>query len=404
MEFLVRPRTGLSRHFPERAEHALIGLGPWNIHDTSAVTEALVEWACVHFKTVDVVVPGYEAAHVLVATGCPPRTAVIRAQRATSRLRNPAQRAFNLAGPRHTRVRQIIDRFYSPRAVRRYRPVIEEQAARLLEEMAQGPNPADLMTAYANALPLRAAREILAVLEHLADIYHSSVVTQNHLGASAETVAAATAAVTDFAREVIEVKRHGPDPAEPVGALIRAHSGSLISNDELIGTTAYLLITASEPLTAPLGTGALTLLTHPRQLRECVTDPGLWAGAVEEILRRHHGALGRPRVATEELSLHGVTIREGEGICCAMPAATHDSAHYPEPSRFDIHRTTDSSLAFGAGPHACLGAPLARLFLHTAFEALFTRFPDLTLATPNYEIPWEGDLVFTKPACLPVTW
>ncbi|MFI8942414.1 cytochrome P450 [Streptomyces syringium] len=304
---------------------------------------------------------------------------------------------FNLAGPRHTRVRQIIDRFYSPRAVRRYRPVIEEQAARLLEEMAQGPNPADLMTAYANALPLRAAREILAVPEHVAGIYHSSVVTQHHLGASAE-------AVTDFAREVIEAKRHDPDPAEPVGALIRAHSGSLISSDELIGTTAYLLITASEPLTAPLGTGALTLLTHPRQLRECVTDPGLWPGAVEEILRRHHGALGRPRVATEELSLHGVTIREGEGVCCAMPAATHDPAHYPEPSRFDIHRTTDSSLAFGAGPHACPGAPLARLFLHTAFEALFTRFPDLTLATPNYEIPWEGDLVFTKPACLPVTW
>ncbi|MEV4870743.1 tRNA-dependent cyclodipeptide synthase [Streptomyces syringium] len=98
MEFLVRPRTGLSRHFLERAEHALIGLGPWNIHDTPAVAEALVEWACVNFTAVDVVVPGYEAAHVLVAAGCPPRAAVIRAQRATSRLRNPAQRALRRTG------------------------------------------------------------------------------------------------------------------------------------------------------------------------------------------------------------------------------------------------------------------------------------------------------------------
>lgn len=98
MEFLLWPHSGRSRHILERAEHALIGLGPWNIHGTPAVTEALVEWACATFKAVDVVVPGYEAAHVFVATGCSPRTAVVRAQRAISRLRNPAQRALRRTG------------------------------------------------------------------------------------------------------------------------------------------------------------------------------------------------------------------------------------------------------------------------------------------------------------------
>ncbi|MEU8548941.1 hypothetical protein AB0C81_18465 [Streptomyces roseoverticillatus] len=88
--------------------------------------------------------------------------------------------------------------------------------------MAQGPNPADLMTAYANALPVRATREILAAPEQLTSIYHSiyhsSVMPQDHLGASAEAVAAATAAVTDFAREVIAAERRDPDSTEPVGA------------------------------------------------------------------------------------------------------------------------------------------------------------------------------------------
>ncbi|WP_116209880.1 cytochrome P450 [Streptomyces olivoreticuli] len=141
------------------------------------------------------------------------------------------------------------------------------------------------------------------------------------------------------------------------------------------------------------------------RFRECVADPELWPKAVEEVLRYHHnGVLGMPRIATRDVTLHGVTIREGEGVCCPMLGATHDPAHYPDPSRFNIHRTTDASATFGAGPHFCLGAPLARLFLHTAYRALFTRFPGLVLAVPEREIPWEDNLLFTRPASLPVAW
>ncbi|WP_367132175.1 MULTISPECIES: cytochrome P450 [Streptomyces] len=147
------------------------------------------------------------------------------------------------------------------------------------------------------------------------------------------------------------------------------------------------------------------MLAHPRRLRECRTDPDLWPKAVEEVLRYHHnGVLGMPRVATEDVTLHGVTIRKGEGVSCPMLGATHDPAHYPRPSRFNIHRTTDASATFGAGPHFCLGAPLARLFLDIAYRALFTRFPDLILAVPEHEVPWQDNLLFTKPATLPVVW
>ncbi|UQA92324.1 cytochrome P450 [Streptomyces halobius] len=312
---------------------------------------------------------------------------------------------FNLDPPDHTRVRQVISRFYTRSAVEHHRPMIEQHAAQLLDDMAHGPNPADLMPAYADALPLHVAREILAVPSELHSLYHSCFRTQTHLAASAEAVAEATAAITDFTKEVIETKRRHPDPNEPIGALILARYDGLISEDELIGTTSYLFVTGSEPLTASFGTGTVTLLTNPRQLRECITAPDLWPKAVEEILRYHHnGVLGMPRVATTDVTLHDVTIRKGEGVCCPMLGATHDPAHYPNPFRFNIHRTTDGSATFGAGPHFCLGAPLARLFLQTAYRALFTRFPSLFLALPEREIPWEDNLVFIKPASLPVAW
>ncbi|MGR8012102.1 cytochrome P450 [Streptomyces hypolithicus] len=151
--------------------------------------------------------------------------------------------------------------------------------------------------------------------------------------------------------------------------------------------------------------GTATLLIHRRQLNELLARPDLWPKAVEEILRYHHnGVLGLPRVATEDITLHDVTIRKGDGVCLPMLGATWDPAHYRNPPAFNIHRRTDGTATFGAGPHFCLGASLARMFLQTAYQALFTRFPTLFLAVAEDDIPWEADLFFTKPAALPVAW
>ncbi|MFJ4767931.1 cytochrome P450 [Streptomyces uncialis] len=168
---------------------------------------------------------------------------------------------------------------------------------------------------------------------------------------------------------------------------------------------SYLFVTGSEPLVSPLCTGVVTLLVNHLELRDCVKDPTLWPKAVEEVLRYHHnGVLGMPRVATEEIRLHDVTISEGEGVCTPMLGATWDPAHYRNPARFSIHRRTDGTATFGAGPHFCLGAALSRMFLQTAYEALFTRFPSLFLAVSEHDVPWERDLFSTKPALLPVAW
>ncbi|MEV6581217.1 cytochrome P450 [Streptomyces sp. NPDC051582] len=312
---------------------------------------------------------------------------------------------FNLDPPDHTRVRHVIARFYNPAGVERYRPLVEQHARLLLDEMSDGLNPTDLIPAYTAPLPLRVSSDILQVPAELREANHSHFATQTSLQATPEDVAAATAVIRNFTAEVIDSKRrHGGDDG-PIGALIEAQKDGVISEDELQGTTAYLFVTGSEPLVSPLGTGVITMLVHQRQLSQVLATPQLWPKAVEEILRYHHnGVLGLPRVATEDVTLHGVTIRKGEGVCTPMLGATMDPAHYPNPSAFNIMRRTDATATFGAGPHFCLGASLTRMFLQTAYQALFTRFPTLFLAISPHEIPWAVDPHFTKPAALPVAW
>lgn len=314
---------------------------------------------------------------------------------------------FNLDPPDHNRVRRVLKNFYTPTGVERYRPIVEKHATQLLDAMEQRLNPTDFMEAYAGILPLQVSSDILHIpIEHR-NMYLQYFQTQTDLSADKKAISDATHRVKEFAQAIIETKisSNKINSDEPIGALICAQKDGIIREAEVLGTVCYLLITGSEPLVAPLGTGTLTLMLHRNQLRECIKNPDLWPQAVEEILRYHHnGVLGLPRVALEDVPMHNMVIRKNEAVCIPMLGATWDPRHYPNPHKFNIHRTTDSSITFGHGPHFCLGASLSRMFLQVAFSMLFTRFPDLFLAIPEREIPWDGATIFIKPCSLPVSW
>ncbi|MEU9928553.1 cytochrome P450 [Streptomyces anulatus] len=126
---------------------------------------------------------------------------------------------------------------------------------------------------------------------------------------------------------------------------------------------------------------------------------------VEEILRYHHNApMPFLRVALDDVELHGTLIRAGEAIATPFLAALWDPAHIHAPESFDIHRTTDAHDTFGHGPHYCLGTHLARAYLTEALTAQFERLPHLGLAVPAQAIPFDHNILFTRPAELPVTW
>ncbi|SMG06730.1 cytochrome P450 [Paraburkholderia susongensis] len=312
---------------------------------------------------------------------------------------------FNLDPPDHTRVKQVIYRFYTREAVARLEDPITLIAEKFLDAIGSGPNPTDLIPHYAAPLPLEVSSFILRVPAELRSDYAKFFKAQTNFVATPEEVATGIAAIVAFCRDVIRSRSEHGDREDPIAALIDAHRSGSISEDELVSTVAYLFITGSDPLVSPLGTGVFTLLAHPQELRRCLQDPLLWPKAVEEVLRYHHnGVLGMPRVALEDLVLHDVTIRKGDAVCATMLGATWDPKYYDSPEKFRILRKTDGTATFGAGPHFCLGATLTRQFLLIAYRKLFERFPSLAMAVSPEQVPWEQDIIFTKPACLPVVW
>jgi cytochrome P450 len=211
---------------------------------------------------------------------------------------------------------------------------------------------------------------------------------------------------------VIEAKRAASTQADsdPIAALIAAQRQGDISEQELHGTVMYLFVTSAEPVTGPVAVGVYTLTRHPDQLDQLKThaDDALWDAAVWELVRYHHNSLiSLPRMAIEDLTLHGVRIKAGDAIVTPWVAATWDPEHYHEPERFSIHRSPkeEPAITFGTGPHFCLGANIARMYLHTALRTLFERLPGLTPAAQHEDITWEPDeFLFTRPTTLPITW
>ncbi|MFK8907963.1 cytochrome P450 [Streptomyces sp. YS-3] len=312
---------------------------------------------------------------------------------------------FNLDPPDHTRIRTILAPYYTRAAVTRYADAIHALAHSLVDDLTTGPNPADLMTGYAEPLALRFNCDMLGIPVELRTRYLECFRTQTSQTAGHAAIADATAQISALARTVVDAHDGSARAEHPIGALLTAHREGTISEEELIGTVDYLMVTGVDPLISPTGTFVVTVLRHPGHHNRLTADPDRWPATIEELLRYHHnGYLSNPRVATQDITLHGQTIRTGQAVITPFLAACWDPAAYPKPAKFDPSRPTDGSLTFGHGAHYCLGSSLARLYLDIALRKLFTRLPTLALAIAVDDIPWDEDILFTRPALLPVTW
>jgi cytochrome P450 len=289
--------------------------------------------------------------------------------------------------PDHTRLRRLVTKAFTSRAVERLRPDIELITDELLDGLERVDGPVDLVESFAMPLPVRVIGDLLGVP---AALRHSFRIAVEPLLTSIDPdeAAAGSASLTSLLRRLIHDKRHDPDE-DLLTALIEARdNGDLLSDYELL-TTAYLLILAGYETTVNLIASAiLALLQNPSQLAALRDQPSTLPTAVEEFLRYESPInIATIRFTTVPIRVGDVDIPANEFIMIALLAANRDDEQFDESDRLDIARKPNAHLAFGHGIHYCVGAPLARMEAEIALGRLLGRFVGITLddaATVQY--------------------
>lgn len=309
--------------------------------------------------------------------------------------------------PRHTRVRALMAKAFSPRTVERLKPRIREIADGLLGEVAAHGRPADLVPLLAEPLPIMVICELLGVPDaDRAQIRQWSGVLIAERVYTREEIAAAIGQVDDYIAKLIAQRREDPDDAL-ISALIAVNDqGRHLSPSELISNVQLLLMAGHETTVSQIGNCLVTLFQHPDQITLLRDNPELLVRAIDELLR--HSKLTSsttPRVATEDTVVGDTLIHAGEALIPLIATANRDPSAFPDPHRFDITRTSPAPhLGFGHGPHYCLGAQLAKLELQVTIGAVFNRFPTLRPAMSLDDLEWKEGLSTRSVRALPVTW
>jgi cytochrome P450 len=312
---------------------------------------------------------------------------------------------LRLDPPDHTRLRNLVNRAFTPRAVERLRPAVERYVDELLAPVGRCRG-MELVADFAAPLPVSVIAELLGV--PVADrerFRHWSDEAVRTLGDNSITdrrrANAAMIELGEYLGAIAEERR--TDPREDLlSALVRAEvAGDRLSRAELLTTCVLLLVAGNETTTKLIGNAVLALLGHPEQLALLRAQPERVPGAVEELLRYDGPVQLTSRMVLDDRELAGRPLRRGQQLVLVLAAANRDPAQFEDPDRLDVTRKDVRHLAFGSGLHFCLGAQLARLEAALALEAIVTRFPGLRVAGA---IEWGDNTVLRGPRSVPLAF
>jgi cytochrome P450 len=289
--------------------------------------------------------------------------------------------------PEHARLRRLVSRAFTPRALEGLRDRIQKVATDLLDGLdgLESDAECDLVAEYASRIPIEVIAEMLGIPreetpqlyevgEHATRLLSSAAPSWRDFQVSIET---AREFEHYLVMHVERLRQRGGDNSILAAVL---QDGDL-SEGEVLLFAALLLGAGFITTTHVMGKAVVTLLRHPDQLDRLRTNPEGWPNAVEEMLRYETAIQWGVRVATETLDLEGHTVRPGQAILLLLGGANRDPAFFERPDEFDTTRVNAREhLSFGSGIHVCLGAALARMELHIGLQSLFARFPELTLA------------------------
>jgi cytochrome P450 len=285
--------------------------------------------------------------------------------------------------PRHTQLRHLVSKAFTPRRVAGFERRIETLVDDLLDQVPDS-GTWDFVPGFAGPLPAIVIADMLGVPREDRDqfrIWSTTLVQSNpvrgEFGPGLEAAAALYGYFTSFLAE-----RRAQPRDDLMTALVHAEvDGEHLTEEELLGFCLLLLVAGHETTTNLLSNSAVVLGQHPESRRRLADSPGLIPAAVEELLRYDSPVQGLARTLTRQVDLHGQGMQADDTVLLLFGSANRDDHAFPDADHFDIHRAPERQVAFGRGIHFCLGAALARLEARIALQALLTRHRD-----------WEVDL------------
>jgi cytochrome P450 len=310
--------------------------------------------------------------------------------------------------PKHTRLRALMQKAFTPKALAMMSEQIKHIADELLDPVQQTGR-IDLIHDFAMPLPMFVISHMLGVRREDRTLFLQWTQDFNTFTGKVNTNAAendhavrSMKAMFDYFRQRIGALRTHPEPCL-LSELVQAEmQGDRLSEAELLANCVLLLAAGFETTAYLIGNGMLALLQHPLQMQLLLQQPDCLPSAIEELLRYDSSVQFTGRMASEDINWCGQQIKKGQFVMLLMGSANRDEARFKQPDQLNLLRPDNRHLGFGYGPHFCLGAPLARLEAQVAFPELLRRLPNARLATDT--LRWRDNFSVRGLLSMPVVF
>jgi cytochrome P450 len=290
-------------------------------------------------------------------------------------------------GDEHVRLRKLIQPAFTHRVMQSWKDMAEKVADKLIYDLQKAEGPLEIVSKFANPLPIAMICEILGVPESDREKFIEWGNVLGQLGLDGprnpeekKLLEDSSAEITNYIAELLEVRR--VTPGEDLLSVLASaeHDGSTLTNREIVATGAFLLVAGFETTVNLLSVGTAALIENRSELEKVAQNHSLIPNMVEETLRFASPVQFTSRSAADDLVLSdGTKVRKGQSIILMIVGANHDPAVFTRPELFDIEReNARRNLAFGFGAHHCIGAALARLEAEVAWRKLLEAFPDVS--------------------------
>jgi cytochrome P450 len=319
--------------------------------------------------------------------------------------RQPRFVMIGMDGADHSRTRRSAIGEFTVKRLATMRPRIQEIVDESIDALlAREDRPVDLVQALSLPVPSLVICELLGVPYADHDFFQGRSGRLLNRNTEQDERQKVVAELRGYLGELVDAKT-----AQPADDLIsrlieKQREAGAIDREELVGMSFLLLVAGHETTANMISLGTMGFLENPEQLAAIKADRTKIPMAVEEMLRYFSIADAVPRVATEDVEIGGVTVKAGEGVIASTMSANRDDGTFAGADELDIERGARHHVAFGYGPHQCLGQNLARQELEVVFETLFRRIPNLRLAASLDDIPFKDDGLVYGAYRLPVTW